>query len=215
MKTKKEDRRIGRTRRMMREALVSLIVEKGYEKITVQDILDRADVGRSTFYSHYRDKDDLLLGSFDHLRSMLEQQQSLQAAVREGPDVGFDFVLAFFRHAGEKAHLSLYKAMVGKESGQMILKYLHRYLFDLLREPFAASLRGKRRPQVPIDVTVRWYVSSLLSLLTWWLDANVPFPAEHLAEYFRLLTAPGLVAALDGDGRGLSRHTGGSAARTH
>ena len=205
MKTKKEDRRIGRTRRMMHEALVSLIVEKGYEKITVQDILDRADVGRSTFYSHYRDKDDLLLGGFDHLRSMLEQQQSLQVAVRGGPELGFSFGLAFFRHAGEKAHLSLYKAMVGKESGQMILKYLHRYLFDILREPFVESMRGKRKPPVPIEITVRWYVSSLLSLLTWWLDSNAPFPAERLAEHFRLLTAPGLAAALDGNSQGLLR----------
>lgn len=204
MKTKKEDRRIARTRRMMHEALVSLIVEKGYERITVQDILDRADVGRSTFYSHYRDKDDLLLGGFDHLRSMLEQQQSLQEAVRQGPDVGFGFALAFFRHAGEKTHLTLYKAMVGRQSGQMILKYLHRYLFDLLREPFAEHLRGTPKPPVPLDVTVRWYVSSLLSLLTWWLDGNVPFPAERLAEHFRLLTAPGLATALGGSGQGRS-----------
>jgi len=55
MKEKKSDRRIGRTRRLMHEALMALIVEKGYEAVTVQDILDRADVGRSTFYAHYRD----------------------------------------------------------------------------------------------------------------------------------------------------------------
>lgn len=74
-----------------------------------------------------------------------------------------------------------------------------RYLFDLLRQPFAQSRRGKRKPPVPIEITVRWYVSSLLSMLTWWLDSNVPFPAEKLAEHFRLLTAPGLAAALEAE----------------
>ena len=72
---KKGDRRINRTRKLMHEALMALIVEKGYEAVTVQDILDRADVGRSTFYAHYRDKDQLLLSGFEYLRTLFEQQQ--------------------------------------------------------------------------------------------------------------------------------------------
>src|SRR5258707_301232 len=63
------DRRVRRTRRALREALVALIVERGYEKVTVQDVLDRADIGRSTFYAHYRDKDDLFGSCFDDLRA--------------------------------------------------------------------------------------------------------------------------------------------------
>jgi AcrR family transcriptional regulator len=66
------DRRVRRTRALLHQALIELILEKGYGRITVQDILDRADVGRSTFYSHYRDKDTLLLdGGMDHLRTMI------------------------------------------------------------------------------------------------------------------------------------------------
>ena len=55
-----EDRRVRRTRRLLRDALVSLVLERGYAGITVEDITDRADLGRATFYSHYTDKDDLL-----------------------------------------------------------------------------------------------------------------------------------------------------------
>jgi AcrR family transcriptional regulator len=69
---KKADRRIQRTRRLLQDALVGLILEKGYEAITVQDILDRANVGRSTFYEHFYDKDDLLLSSFEFLRDDFE-----------------------------------------------------------------------------------------------------------------------------------------------
>src|SRR4051812_15011818 len=65
------DRRVRRTRRNLTDALIGLILERGYEAITVQDILDRADIGRSTFYAHFRDKDALLLSCFDDLREDL------------------------------------------------------------------------------------------------------------------------------------------------
>jgi AcrR family transcriptional regulator len=73
MSAKKEDRRVQRTRTMLFDALLDLIIEKGYEAITVQDIIDRANVGRSTFYSHFSDKEQLLLGNIDQLRESLKQ----------------------------------------------------------------------------------------------------------------------------------------------
>ena len=176
MKEKKEDRRIGRTRKLMHEALMALIVEKGYEAVTVQDILDRADVGRSTFYAHYRDKDELLLSGFEHLRTLFEQQQqALLAHKQGGKDPEFNMILELFRHTGQ--HHKLYKAIVGKQSGEMILKYLHRYLYDLLIVPHTALMKNRKAPPVPVEITTHWLVSSLLSLMTWWLDNNMPYPA--------------------------------------
>jgi len=67
MKTERVDRRVQRTRQLLNEALMSLIVEKGYEAITVQDIIDRANLGRSTFYAHYQDKEDLLLSGMEKI----------------------------------------------------------------------------------------------------------------------------------------------------
>ncbi len=75
MKKKAVDRRVQRTRQLLQDALVSLIQEKGYEAVTVQDILDQANVGRSTFYAHFRDKEELLLSRFEHLRSEFERHQ--------------------------------------------------------------------------------------------------------------------------------------------
>jgi AcrR family transcriptional regulator len=189
MKEKREDRRIGRTRRLMLGALMALIEEKGYESVTVQDILDRADVGRSTFYSHYQDKDELLLSGFDNLRTLFEQQQqSLQAAKHGGKDPEFNFILELFRHTGQ--HHKLYKAIVGKQSGEMILKYVHRYLYDMLIVPHAALMRNRRALPVPVEITTHWLVGSLLSLVTWWLDNNMPYSAEKMDEIFRQLTMP-------------------------
>src|ERR1700739_3920091 len=66
------ERGVRRTRKLLHDAFLELVIEKGYEKTTIQDILDRADVGRSTFYVHYRDKEALLMASFDEMRDQLE-----------------------------------------------------------------------------------------------------------------------------------------------
>jgi AcrR family transcriptional regulator len=211
MKEKKEDRRIGRTRKLMHEALMSLIVEKGYESVTVQDILDRADVGRSTFYAHYRDKDELLLSGFEHLRTLFEQQQqALFAAKHDGKDPEFNMILELFRHTGQ--HHKLYKAIAGKQSGEMILKYLHRYLYDMLIVPHTALMKNRKAPPVPIEITTHWLVSSLLSLMTWWLDNNMPHSAEKMDELFRKLTMPGIEAAF---GRKVQKKEYDKIAREH
>jgi len=211
MKEKREDRRIGRTRKLMHEALMALIVEKGYESVTVQDILDRADVGRSTFYAHYRDKDELLLSGFEHLRTLFEQQQqSLLAAKQGGNGPEFNMILELFRHTGQ--HHKLYKAIAGKQSGEMILKYLHRYLYDMLIVPHAALMKNKKNPPVPIEITTHWIVSSLLSLMVWWLDNNMPYSAEKMDELFRKLTMPGIETAL---GRKVQKKEYDKMAREH
>src|SRR6266542_5467464 len=71
MEAKAPDRRVQRTRQLLQGALMSLIQEKGYEALTVQDILDRANAGRATFYAHFDDKEDLLVSRLDGLRASL------------------------------------------------------------------------------------------------------------------------------------------------
>jgi len=206
MKEKKEDRRISRTRRLMHEALMSLIVEKGYESITVQDILNRADVGRSTFYAHYRDKHELLLSSFELLRTLFEQQQqTIHTSRLTGRDPEVYFILELFRHTGQ--HHKLYKAIAGKQSGEMILKYLHRYLYKMLIGPNTELMKKRKAPPVPIEITTHFLVSTLLSLITWWLDNNMPYSPEKMDEIFRIMTTPTIEAAFD---RKTTTHPAGS-----
>jgi AcrR family transcriptional regulator len=82
MAKKPIDRRVARTRAMLQQAHVSLILEKGYEATTIEDICDKANVGRSTFYAHYTSKDDLRRSSFEHLRKLLvdRQKEALDSA---------------------------------------------------------------------------------------------------------------------------------------
>src|SRR5205807_4575943 len=78
------DRRVQRTRQLLQDALISLMIEKGYEATTVQDIIDRANVGRATFYAHFADKETLLVSRLEDLRAMLAQQQQQTLTTRGG-----------------------------------------------------------------------------------------------------------------------------------
>src|SRR5512141_1969972 len=108
----KIDRRIQRTQQLLREALIALILEKGYDAITIQDILDWANMGRSTFYAHYRDKEDLLLSGFQGLFEAFQKEYRQTSSADTSPSqAGKDLSLFFFRHAG--SHRDLFKAMIG------------------------------------------------------------------------------------------------------
>jgi AcrR family transcriptional regulator len=173
------DRRVRRTRQLLIDALLALIVERGYEALTVQDILDRADVGRSTFYAHFREKDDLLQAAFGRLRGVLEGQT-------RGPATSLPEVsLELFRHTAE--HRPLYQAMVGRPSGSMLNRAIHDLLSVYVRAHFE---RLADRLPVPVEVAAQYYVSALLGLLTWWLDGERPYSAAEMDLMFRQLVLP-------------------------
>ena len=189
MKTVRADRRVQRTRQLLLDALLALILEKGYAAITVQDILDRANLGRSTFYVHYRDKDDLLVSEFEHFKGMFEDYDAQQSGARPHAARAPSVSLAFFRHAGEQHRL--YKAMVGKQGGEVVQKYLYQYVSDLMTTHLNRQIAQTRQLTVPRELLVHYLVSSFLALLTWWLDHDLPYTAERMEEIFNTLTVSG------------------------
>src|SRR3981081_1226764 len=131
------DRRIPRTRAMLQHALTSLILKKGYDAITIQDICDEANVGRSTFYAHYTSKDDLKRKGFEHLRKeLVDRQREAQASYGEIKARRLSFSLAMFEHARD--HIDLYRALVGGRGGAVSLGQIRQILSDLVRHEFAA-----------------------------------------------------------------------------
>src|SRR5882757_7950674 len=116
MERKLIDRRATRTRAMLQEAHVALIMNKGYEAMTIQDICDTANVGRSTFYTHYKSKDDLRRSSFEHLRKLLtDRQQDALATLGDTRYQPLAFSLALFEHARD--HIHLYRALSKSRGG--------------------------------------------------------------------------------------------------
>jgi AcrR family transcriptional regulator len=122
------DRRVARSREMLHQALLSLIIEKGYEQITVEGICERANVGRSTFYAHFTSKDDLKRGGLEHLcRELIEQQRS--ASSLANTDVrGLAFTLTMFEHARD--HIHLYRALAGSRGGAIALTTIRQTLCE-------------------------------------------------------------------------------------
>lgn len=146
-------------------------------------------MGRSTFYSHFNNKEDLLYAGFQLLQNMLEQKYT-ELQFKQT----FSISLELFLHA--ESHLKLYKAMVGKNSGQLMTKHLHTILHVKLKKHLTETLNDKKLTQ-KIDMAATWATSSFLSILIWWLDRNCPVKAEEIDMQFRQLTLPGLKSILD------------------
>jgi AcrR family transcriptional regulator len=192
-----QDRRVRRTRRNLHEALIAMILERGYEYITVQDILDRADVGRSTFYAHFRDKEALLLSSFDDLRADLQRDIDALTPAEAPANPGQPSTV-LFAHAYR--HRSIYRALCGgKQGGNLVYRHLHSAIGTMLREhlePHMAAV-GSR---LPVDLVSEFHASALLGMLTWWVEHDFPYGPAEMARTYGALAVPGLLAALNGSG---------------
>jgi AcrR family transcriptional regulator len=195
MAARAADRRVQRTRASLLIALLDLIVEKGYEEVTVQDIADRANVGRSTFYTHFLDKRELLLSGVEELHGFLAQQRaaldgSAAASVRL-----LRYSLPLFQHI--QRNFRVCRVLLGSHSGAIGEPHVRRILTDLVRHEIAASVPPSVTPTIPLDVVVHYTVSAFVGLLTWWTDQQLPCSPEEIDRQFRALTMPGIVAALE------------------
>ena len=190
------DKRILRTRQALKNALLELMVEIGYEKTTVQRILERAGVGRATFYAHYRSKEDLLRRSLDGLGKDLTEEckPARIGKVQEGNrgPVLLGFTLAFFRHVDR--HRRLYRAIVGHESGLIVERQMRRLLAGLVK-PDVVLKDGRRRNSVKAEMTVQYVVGALMSVAIWWLDRDIKLSPEEMDDAFRNMVLPAIQSA--------------------
>jgi AcrR family transcriptional regulator len=182
------DRRAARTRRALHGALMSLILRKGYEAVTVQDIIDEADVGRSTFYAHYAGKEDLLRSGFQTLRTELtEAQRSVRANFDGSQDEPLGFSLAMFEHAS--AYTDIYRALVGGRGGVVAVNEIRRILSETVKK----ELSGIRDDEmVPQEVCIQFVVGAFLTVLTWWLERRPNLTPSQADTIFRPLVINGI-----------------------
>jgi AcrR family transcriptional regulator len=192
---RRPDRRVRKTRRALGEALFGLLAEKRYEAITVQDVIDRADVSRSTFYAHFVDKDELFLDAFRELRRGSGQPRPPDD-LRAEP---FGWSIGMFRWSlellGELSSAGdIYRSTVGSQGCLLAVEEMERELADLVRQDLA-RLANVRPDRVP-DVVAGFVVQAFMCILTWWLDEPDAGSPEEVDQLFRVLTLPGAAAAL-------------------
>lgn len=191
MGPKPTDRRVQRTRRHIHEAFFGLMREKGYEAVTVQDILDRADVGRSTFYAHFSGKQEVLFNGLEGLGAWLREQHRAAPKTGDGPGLGFS--LAMFDHVGGQR--ALYRSMVGKESGLLVLRHMQRMIAEIVRAELD-EFAPKGAAPVPLDLAAEFAASTFMAVLAWWMDSRTPHTAAEVDAIYRSLVMPGLSNAL-------------------
>lgn len=188
--TRIKDRRIQKTQKLLREALFCLIREKNYDSIVVKDILDRANVGRSTFYMHYGGKDELLVsGMHDMLRSV-------QLAVAPSSTKRYEkviwFSLPIFEHIQQQRDTG--GTRIGIRGRAIIHEHLQRVLAELIAEEVGKDFQGQRKKegQIPPDLLVNYVASTFVLVLNWWVESRSPLPPKEINNLFRALILPTL-----------------------
>jgi len=180
----KTDRRVLRTRDTLGDALIALMQEKCFDEITVQDVLDRAGVGRSTFYVHYSDKNDLFLSDvedfLENVSTALKRQGATTKRLLPVKD--------FFTHVGESREL--YLAMV--KSGKIHdLRALGQGLFARsIEERLQAA--GVEMEPVQRSAQAHALAGCLFSLLDWWMDKGMKADPKEMDELFHRMAWSGL-----------------------
>lgn len=178
------DRRALRTRAALREALLTLMTERGWEAISVQDVCERADIARSTFYLHYASKDELLQGGFRDLQAHL---QAVAGAPRRGRVrtegwSGFRFSPGLIDHIYDNH--ALFRRMIGRRSGFAVQQRFREMVLRLIDHELPA-LDG----ELPRAAVVRQLAAALAELIAWSVEQRTPMATEQLAAAFDRIAA--------------------------
>lgn len=206
------DRRVQKTRKLLQDALIELVTEKSYESVSIREILERANVGRSTFYAHFQDKDQLLHSILDRLDELFEQHEKLFLDAKKNfgnTDVmnlthEFSPTLSLFQFVGQNHRF--FKAMLGNRGYGIFAKPVYDYVFahvhgiftkpihdDVvahLHESFKILRSHEKYGSLESEIAAHYFVSALMGILVWWVEKDMPCTAEEIDRLFRQLAIP-------------------------
>ncbi|WKZ35079.1 MAG: TetR/AcrR family transcriptional regulator [Anaerolineales bacterium] len=177
----KNDRRSQRTRQLISDAFVELLLEKGYEAMSIRDVIERANVGRSTFYSHFRDKEELFVSQLDRLLEALSRHLP-QEHVEQNP---FFPSLGLFQHIQEQQNL--FRALSWTSGVDILTKHLQKSMSEKIEEKLQSS---GQTYEVPAPVMANFLAGSFLTLVKWWLDNKMLYSPEEMDAMYRSLALP-------------------------
>ncbi len=195
MRAKQTDRRVQRTQQLLRAALVLLIEERGFEALTVQDIIDRANVGRATFYAHFDNKEDLLVSGLEDLRTALKELQRRGHAQHMDSDERlFAFSHEMFAHIAE--YRKVFRMMVGKRSGALVQQLLQKIVVDLVRDDIEAMGRRRDKRSERAEAVVQFVTGGFFGLAMLWATGKLGLSVDEVNALFRRLTMSGVKASV-------------------
>jgi AcrR family transcriptional regulator len=183
------DRRVQRTHLALRDALISLLIERGWDDITIQDLCERANVGRSTFYLHFQNKEQLLVGGLEDLRTWLGTQA---AGSTHHDSASLPFVRGLIDHVAEQR--ILFRALIGRGSGHVVQKRFREMVTQLVEQHVCMPGSGWKQA-----AGASYVAGALVELLAWWVDAGNKRSADEMEHLFYQLALPAIKQLGTGD----------------
>ena len=184
------DRRQRKTREAIFDAFSELLTHRSYSQITVQEIIDGADVGRTTFYAHFPTKDELLWEMcremFNHVFSEAPEAELTHdfSKTTDDPKAMITHVLYHLREHGKKMIV-----LLTCESGELFQRHFNQFFCELVITHIL-SREGRRSISLPEDFLVYHISGSFVNLVRWWLEQGMKQPPEEIAEYFMAVILP-------------------------
>ena len=202
------DRRIQRTRQSLRTALLALIKEKGYDAISIEDITERANVGRATFYLHYKDKEDLLLEEFSEMANEKVQVlskipfsawlQSQEDIAQAGGKKPAPPLLIVFEHIYDNSEL--YYILLKSEKSSRIVERIRKISTEAIVKFMETKAETESLPlhfNVPLEFFAAFFSGALLSTIDWWLEEDMRHSPREMTHLFQSLFFKGAKNTID------------------
>ncbi|MBA3873568.1 MAG: TetR/AcrR family transcriptional regulator [Anaerolineae bacterium] len=186
-----DDSRVRRTRKIIQEALINLTVEKGYNRISVQNIVDRAGINRSTYYRHYLDKDDLLSKYMDDVTGVIFQNDEIDEEDQEGILSGLIKLLNHIQTFSE-----FYRIMLSTDGHPLVSERLRQKVENRFRIHVTEITKTQCKKGSVIELQLRSMSGAGIGAILWWVENNIPCTAEELAVWIGQLSAVAVAQAM-------------------
>lgn len=177
----RHERRRQQTRKQLIETTLKLVLEKGYDSITIQDITDRADLGRGTFYIHFKDKAEIVWAAIQDMLREMEQQAHAQFDPSM-PQVEYYALRNIFHHA--QNNRDLYRVVFGGQGSALLAGRVQDLLAGILLHDIRGAPRaGKREFEIPEEMLAQMLTGLLTRVLFWWLESPKQYSAEEMVAF--------------------------------
>jgi AcrR family transcriptional regulator len=187
--TQNSDPRVHRTKTLIRDAFMELIIEQGFDKVTVRAITERARINRATFYRHYTDKHDLAARLTDILFSDVVNHFS-----EHSKSSTVENWAVLFEHVAEYA--TFYRAMISKNGIPGFRDQVQESVEKEMRKQLVTAGIVERQAKIPPALIIRYLAAAQVGFMQWWLENDMPFRPLEAAGYLLTLHTHGGMMAL-------------------
>ena len=191
VKTAKTDPRIRRTHRILREALVSLILEKDYSAISIKEITERAEVAYITFFRHYNGIDELLMEVLQEGLAELLRHIATLAGKSEDPanEVEGKLIFEYIRKESD-----LFRILLKSQSVSRIRKSVIQNIATMFQN--SCGFLQRSNSHIPANIASNHMATSLLALIEWWLENKLSPPPAHMGKIYKALIIDATASAV-------------------